>query len=64
MQDHAGTVIGGITDVSRPWSPRSDQAVEHGQLGAPALEHERGLGAVEPDDHHLGRIHVEELLRA
>jgi hypothetical protein len=23
MQDHAGTVIGGITDVSRPYEPRS-----------------------------------------
>jgi hypothetical protein len=23
MQDHAGTVIGGITDVSRPKAPRS-----------------------------------------
>jgi len=23
MQDHAGTVIGGMTDVSRPYDPRS-----------------------------------------
>jgi hypothetical protein len=23
MQDHAGTVIGGMTDVSRPYAPRS-----------------------------------------
>jgi hypothetical protein len=23
MQDHAGTVIGGMTDVSRPYVPRS-----------------------------------------
>ena len=23
MQDHAGTVIGGITEVSRPYAPRS-----------------------------------------
>ena len=23
MQDHAGTVIGGMTDVSRPYEPRS-----------------------------------------
>ena len=26
MQDHAGTVIGGMTEVSRPYDPRSMRA--------------------------------------
>jgi hypothetical protein len=30
MQDHAGTVIGGITDVSRPYAPFSIRAERTG----------------------------------
>ena len=55
MQDHAGTVIGGITEVSRPYGRTLHEARERRELVAPALEHERRLGAVEPDEHHLPR---------
>ena len=55
MQDHAGTVIGGMTEVRRPYVAALHEPRDRRQLVAPALEDERGLGAVEPDEHDLPR---------
>ena len=52
MHDHAGTVIGGMTDVSRPVGAALDEPVRASRkLVAPSVEDEGRLGAVEADDH-------------
>ena len=53
MQDQAGTVIGGTTEVGAAVCAPLHEPGEDRQLVAPALEQERRLGAVEPDDQDL-----------
>ena len=57
MHDHAGTVIGGTIDVRRPVRAALHQAGQRRQLVSPAIEDERWLGAVEPDDHDSPPAH-------
>ena len=53
MQDHAGTVIGDHREAAV--RAALHQPGDRRQLVAPALEDERRLGAVEPDEHDLPR---------